>query len=138
MTQSGSQIDLLAIGAILKAQREKMGLKQADIGRALQIKSYNFVSMMEKGRSQIPLAKIEDIVIAYQFEKEINADYVMLTFVRWLYPEIWDMSRKLARIALESNQTLDEVHTKMRDDLSYILERYELHDFARMVDAGRD
>lgn len=75
-----------AIGLLLKAHREHKNLNQRDIAIALRFKSVNYVSIIEKGNSNIPLTKIKDVAAAYQFDP-IIANII----TKYLNPDNWDL-----------------------------------------------
>ena len=68
MAKAGNPIHQIAIGQILKAQRQKLQITQNEIGKRLEYTGYNFISMLESSRSPLPLNRVVDIVKAYEFE----------------------------------------------------------------------
>ena len=74
------------IGAILKARREDIDKSQREIAEALGYRNINFISMIESGRSNPPLARAIDICNAY----ELPYEFVPL-MVRELYPDTWQV-----------------------------------------------
>ena len=77
-------VSAMAIGTVLKEQREQLGLSQQDIAERLNYKNYNYISMLENGRSSIPVKRLYDIFNAYEFDK---GHFVI--FVKKLLPEVW-------------------------------------------------
>jgi hypothetical protein len=52
----------------------------------LGYKNYNYISMLENGRSNIPVKRVMDIVKAYKFE-----DAVIPVFIKKLLPNVWEI-----------------------------------------------
>ncbi len=80
------QLNQIIIGSILKEQRESQGLSQADIAAALDYKNYNYISMLENGRSNIPVKRAMDILRAYRLD-----DSVAAVFIKYLLPAVWEV-----------------------------------------------
>lgn len=74
------------IGAMLKAHREEIGISQRDIANILKYRSVNFISMLESGRSSIPLNRIVDVINAYQLGNEMA-----LIIIKFLHPDVWTL-----------------------------------------------
>lgn len=83
-TEKKSGISL--IGELLKRQRESLELSQKDIGDRLNYPYFNFISMLESGRSKVPLARVSDIVKAYELPTEF-----ILILTKELHPETWSL-----------------------------------------------
>ena len=78
------------VGAILKAQRESQDMSQRDVAHLLGYRNINFISMIESGRSNPPLARLADIVVAYGMDAEF-----VPTMLREIYPETWEIIKTL-------------------------------------------
>ena len=78
------------IGAILKARREHQDMSQRDVAHILGYRNINFISMIESGRSNPPLARLADIARAYG----MDADFVPV-MLREIYPETWEIIKSL-------------------------------------------
>ena len=76
----------------LKRQREYKGLSQYDLAEVLGYSNSNFISMLERGRSKIPMAKIPDLVSALGLPNEFEA-----VLFKELYPDEWHLFRNAAR-----------------------------------------
>jgi transcriptional regulator with XRE-family HTH domain len=86
MNKQDKTLNHLTVGNILKSQREKIGSTQNDIAQALGYRNINFISMIESGRSNIPVSRILDIINAYQMENIFG-----LVILRELHPDIWKL-----------------------------------------------
>lgn len=80
------------IGRILAGQRKRVGLSQGVIAKAMGYVNINFISMIESGKSKIPVNKIDNLVDAY----EMNAEFT-LVILRTEYPEYLAAIIKLAK-----------------------------------------
>ncbi|WP_319524276.1 helix-turn-helix transcriptional regulator [uncultured Desulfosarcina sp.] len=80
----------LVAGALLKSYREKRNLSQSDVAQQLGYRNVNFISMIESGKSNIPIARIIDVLNAYQIEAEMA-----LALVKKLQPEIWQLFKHM-------------------------------------------
>jgi len=78
------------VGAILKAQRENQNMSQRDVAHLLGYRNINFISMIESGRSNPPLARLADIAVAYGMDAEF-----VPTMLREIYPETWEIIKTL-------------------------------------------
>ena len=78
------------IGAVLKAKREDQGMSQRDIALALGYRNINFISMIESGRSNPPLSRLNDIARAYGME----SDFVVI-MLKELYSDTWGIIKEL-------------------------------------------
>lgn len=108
MAKAGNPIDQIAIGEMLKAQRQKLGLTQNEISKRLEYSSYNFISMLESARSPLPLNRVVDIVKAYEFE-----DVFSLIFVKRLFPDIWGLFEALNDIMADAGMSLKQLDAEI-------------------------
>ena len=74
------------IGELLKRHREGLSLNQREIAHRLRYRSVNFISMLERGGSNIPFAKIPEIVTAYNLPP-----IFLLIILRECYRESWQV-----------------------------------------------
>lgn len=81
------------LGALLREHRKQMGKTQADIAADLGYRNVNFVSMMEGGRSNIPLNRISEVVAAYGLEPEFIS-----VVTRYVNPDCWRLACHIARV----------------------------------------
>lgn len=72
------------IGAVLKAQREKVNISQKEIADKLSYRNANFISMIETNKSSVPLTRINDFLEAYELPSEFG-----LVILKCLYPECY-------------------------------------------------
>ena len=80
-------MDYKTAGLILKRRREELGLSQRQVADALGYRNYNYISMIETGRSAIPVNKIPAIVIAYNINPAFGCMLLKANF-----EETWDMA----------------------------------------------
>jgi transcriptional regulator with XRE-family HTH domain len=109
-----------AIGALLKAHREHKNLNQRDIARALNYKSINYISILEGGKSNIPMDRLKEIMDAYQMNSVITP-----ILVRYLHPDVWNLFMAM----LKSYPSLQEMGEKemdkdVRQNLIRLLKEY--------------
>ncbi|MFP5213901.1 MAG: helix-turn-helix domain-containing protein [Acidobacteriota bacterium] len=74
------------IGAILKARRESLGLRQLDVARALNYRNANYISMVEHGSTTISVARLPNVLKVYDMPKAFA-----LVILKALYPDVFDM-----------------------------------------------
>ena len=74
------------IGLILKMFRERNNILQNQIAEKLGYVNLNFISMVETGKSSVPLARLEEFQKAYGAPAELIP--IML---KYLYPETWNI-----------------------------------------------
>ncbi len=88
------------IGSVLSRQRKRVGLSQADIAKAMGYVNINFISMLEAGKSKIPVNRIDDLVDAYQ----MNPEFILVVLYSQ-YPEylatIIRMAKRIPKIFKE-------------------------------------
>lgn len=65
-TPGGEKEANVLIGRMLRERRQLLGLSQRDICTALGYQNVNFISMIERGGSNIPLDRLADFVKVYQ------------------------------------------------------------------------
>lgn len=87
-----SGITFQAVGRILADQRKRIGLSQGAIAKPLGYVNINFISMIESGKSKIPINRIDDLVAAYQLPSEF-----ILVVLQAEYPDYLDTMLRLAK-----------------------------------------
>lgn len=87
-----SGITFQDVGRLLADQRRRIGLCQADIAKPLGYVNINFISMIESGKSKIPINRIDDLVKAYQLAPEF-----ILVVLQAQYPEYLGTLLRLAK-----------------------------------------
>lgn len=97
--------NIVIIGELLKRQRESLQLSQREIGDKVGYRNYNFISMLENGIHNLPIAKIPGIVKAYKLEPVF-----MGVFVKYLYPEIWEVFRTLRQELATQHMTIEDIN----------------------------
>ena len=82
------------LGNFFARQRNALGLSQGQIAKTLSYANANFISMIESGRSKIPIGRVDDFVSVYQLSPEF-------TFVAMqvLYPDFLETILKLSKRA---------------------------------------
>lgn len=100
-------ITIVDIGRVLRDQRTKIGASQLDIARRLGYANFNFVSMIETGRSKIPVGRVEDFVEVYGISPEFT-----LVILRVMYPDVLKtvlrLVKKIPKIFKEFVKEQDE------------------------------
>ena len=102
------------ICALLKCQREMLGLPQSEIAKRLHYRHTNFISMLENGASKIPVARIPAIVKAYK----LNHMFVAI-IIKQVYPELWVLIKETLNAVPELGYI---VHARRDKDLDKIYE----------------
>ena len=106
----------MAAGYILKKKREEMGRSQTDIANLLNLKNYNYISMLETGRSNIPTKKITSFITNYGFEQK----YIK-AFIKKIEPDIWDITIKILeeeigqKYVIKLNEEADRLFVELAD-----------------------
>lgn len=80
------------VGKVLSEQRKRIGLNQGDIAKQLKYVNINFISMLESGKSKIPVNKIDELVAAYQLPPEF-----ILVALQAEYPDYLGTILRLAK-----------------------------------------
>jgi len=83
----------IKIGEFLRAKRESINKSQREIGERLGYRNVNFMSMLERGSSALPLLRISDIAKAYELSPVFAA-----IFVKALAPEVWEVCKVVRQI----------------------------------------
>ncbi len=78
------------VGELLSLIRVRNGLTQREIARKLGYSSANFIHMVERGQSKIPIKKIKDFVKSYEADVKVG-----IAIIRCYHPDTW-------RLMLES------------------------------------
>ena len=80
------------LGRLLYEQRKRIGRNQGDIAKVLGYVNVNFISMIESGKSKIPINRIADLVDAYSMNPEF-----ILVILHIEYPDYLETISQLAR-----------------------------------------
>lgn len=103
------------VGKVLSEQRKRIGLNQATIAKELGYININFISMIESGKSKIPVNKIDELVNAYQLPPEF-----ILVALQAEYP---DYLNTMLRLAKKTPKIFDDV---VRDPAARIDRIYQM------------
>lgn len=79
------------LGSILRAQRKSIRYSQGDITQRLGYSNLNFISMIESGKSKIPLSRVMDFAEVYGFEKDF-----VIVILRVLHRDAFDVMINIA------------------------------------------
>ena len=60
---------LVSPSEIVRARRQDIGMSQAEVARALDIKSSNFIAVIESGKSQVPFERLLDFANVLKLPK---------------------------------------------------------------------
>lgn len=93
----------LGVGQLLKARRLEIGMTHKEMAADLGYEYENYLSMIERGTTNIPLIRVHDFVEAYRLDPIFS-----LVILRAVYPETYTMVLEVLR----SNPEI----TKMRFD----------------------
>ncbi len=93
------QINQVALGTLLKEYREENKLSQRDIASSLGYANANFISMLETGKTNIPVKRLNDVIEAYQMDSEF-----ITVFVQKLMPDMWELFMQIYDSFLAPNQ----------------------------------
>lgn len=113
-----NKLSPVEIGRILADQRKRIGISQGDVARELGYVNMNFISMIESGRSKIPMNRVDDFVHAYRMNPEF-----ILVILRVMYPDILDSILRLANkipkifkgFIKNNDEEIEEIFVKTRD-----------------------
>lgn len=113
-----NKLSPVEIGRILADQRKRIGISQGDVARELGYVNMNFISMIESGRSKIPMNRVDDFVYAYRMNPEF-----ILVILRVMYPDILDSILRLANkipkifkgFIKNNDEEIEEIFVKTRD-----------------------
>ena len=83
-------MDAIQIGLILKAKREEMDLSQRAIADTLGYSNANFITMVEKGRSPIPVKKLFSFVRVYGLDVDFAVAALLVS-----QPEVLESMHEL-------------------------------------------
>lgn len=64
-----SYMDDMELGEVIAKRRTELNLTQAELANKLGLDKTNFISMVEKGRSKMPLAHILKMASALEFDR---------------------------------------------------------------------
>lgn len=84
------QFNGIQVGELLIKLRKRLGLSQFDVAQKMGLANSNFISMIERGRSQLPLDKFTKFMDVYGATPEQS-----LLIFRTLWPSCWDAVRYL-------------------------------------------
>jgi transcriptional regulator with XRE-family HTH domain len=74
-------------GEVLAQRRQDLALSQAELAKVLAYPSVNFISMMESGRSKVPIERSVEIAAAL----EIDAKWFVERVLRDRHPHVADV-----------------------------------------------
>jgi len=119
-----------AICAVMKAHRTSKKIQQATIAKELKLNNANFISMMEGGRSKLPIGRISEMVKAYRFDPDFS-----LIIVKRLHPEIWEMWK---RVSIDNPYFFNELdwgamESSLDDSFGKLLREYGMNDYADIL-----
>lgn len=122
-------ISQVAIGALLKAHREHMNLQQRDIAQALRYRNINYISILESGRSNIPLAKIKELAEAYRIDA-----IIIPIITKYLNPDVWELQMSIIEKCPELFGNLNRETIESEIDKRYfeLLREYSLGEYVKM------
>ncbi len=115
---STSQGVVFMLGELMKKHREGRKISQRDVANKLNYKNINFISMIEKGATNIPLNRANDFVKAYELP-----EFFELVIIKERHADCWtginralinNYSRKFTQHLKDVNE---EVDTKYNDML---------------------
>lgn len=128
------QLNQIIVGNILKEQRESQGLSQIDVAMELGYKNYNYISMLENGRSNIPAKRIMDIIRVYKFE-----DSVIPVFIKKLLPNVWEVMSYWIEHETSVPTTTEEMNAyakKTEEKFISIIDTFGLESYKPMIEAS--
>lgn len=79
-----------SVGQMLKECRRKINCSQKDIADRLGYFNFNFMSMIEKGRTGIPANRFMDFMNAYEVPPESR-----FALYKTCYPQHWEVVEQL-------------------------------------------
>lgn len=82
MTETGTEsiMSRKAIGQLMKITREAEGKTQYEVAQSLGYKHENFLSMVESGRTNIPMIRIIDFIAEYNMKSMFGLVILKATF----------------------------------------------------------
>jgi transcriptional regulator with XRE-family HTH domain len=115
------EINHQTVGALLKARRENLDISQREIAHRLGYRNINFISMLESGRSNIPIGRLADVLGAYEI------DGFLSIAAKGLYPECWNLMLKIIQKHPEfANKDTKEIDKEMDGAFKTTLQEYGL------------
>lgn len=110
-------ITVVELGRLLFTQRKAIGFSQGDVTKRLGYANLNFISMIEAGKSKIPINRVSDFVSVYGFSKDFA-----LVILRVMHKDAFDAFLSLAteiprvfKDALKSpDEEISEIYDKIR------------------------
>jgi len=94
MDEKGALFDKRAeFGKWLKAQKALNGLSQVDIAKSIGYNNWNFISLVERGISAIPMEKIKAFADAYK----VDFGEFALKLYREVYPEQFEIIKAICK-----------------------------------------
>jgi transcriptional regulator with XRE-family HTH domain len=81
---------------IVSTRRSELSLTQTELAKKLGYQNVNFVSMLESGKSKIPLEKTIDIADALEMDRQWFVEVVLRQRFPVVAAEIFDKKRRSA------------------------------------------
>lgn len=69
---------------VIATRRSDLGITQAELAKKLDLKSANFITILEKGRSQVPLERAPDLAKAL----EMDPKWFTRMVLEYRYPDV--------------------------------------------------
>lgn len=88
-----AELNNLRIGKILRRRRDELDLTLKDICDKLGYKYANFISMIENGNSNIPLARIADFADVYELD-----NVFIPVVIKYSYESTWTAIKDTFRL----------------------------------------
>ncbi len=85
------KLTVIELGRVLFSQRKAIGFSQGDVTKRLGYANLNFISMIEAGKSKIPINRVSDFVEVYGFRKDFA-----LVILRVMHKDAFEAFLKLA------------------------------------------
>jgi len=108
------QFNGIQVGELLIRLRKRLRLSQFDVAQQLGLSNSNFISMIERGRSQIPLDKFAKFMEVYEATPEQS-----LVIFRSLWPSSWEAVCYLGSLCgvLDRTKKLDAAYERCAKDV---------------------
>lgn len=101
-------------GKLLRAHREKLQRTQKSIAEELDYDNENFISMIESGKSNIPLKRLSDFVNLYRL-----TPLEEMTALKTYHPEVYEVVLRMVLRGRElKNMNQNEVDEAVNDELN--------------------
>ncbi|MBF0101891.1 MAG: helix-turn-helix transcriptional regulator [Desulfobacterales bacterium] len=117
---------LVIMGHIFREYRERMGRSQAEICKMIGYKNPNYITMVETGRTKLPINKVLLAAKKYDLGK-----YGVPFLVKMLYPEVWSIILQILKDNSEDikSKTLLNYDKDIDEELLMIIRENKLEKF---------